>query len=106
MKRTSQTGICLRHCQHTVSHGIHRPDWYQYYWRHKGSIAALPCLYFKAKVRGQYNPWTVHELSDLYRTATQTSAEDSYHSVHIDMKDTSGEKNLYICRCHPTCFDV
>ena len=28
-KRTSQTRICLRHCPHTLSHDIRRPDWAQ-----------------------------------------------------------------------------
>ena len=28
------------------------------------------------------------------------------NSVHIDLRDTSGEKNPFICRYHSPCFDV
>ena len=31
----------------------------------------------------------------------------SFHSIHIDLRDTSGEKNTFcICRYHSSCFDV
>ena len=30
----------------------------------------------------------------------------SFHSIHIDLRDTSGEKNLCVCRYHSACFDV
>ena len=31
----------------------------------------------------------------------------SFHVIHIDLRDTSGEKNTFcICRYHSSCFDV
>ena len=31
----------------------------------------------------------------------------SFHSIHIDLRDTSGQKNTFcICRYHLSCFDV
>ena len=33
--------------------------------------------------------------------------KNSFHSIHIDLRDTSGKKNtLCICRYHSPCFDV
>ena len=33
--------------------------------------------------------------------------KNSFHSIHIDLRDTSGEKNtICICRYHSSCFDV
>ena len=32
--------------------------------------------------------------------------KNSFHSIHIDLRDTSGEKSLCICRYHSSCFDV
>ena len=33
--------------------------------------------------------------------------KNSFHSIHIDLRDTSGEKNTFcICRYHSSCFDV
>ena len=32
--------------------------------------------------------------------------KNSFHSIHIDLRDTSGEKTFCICRYHSSCFDV
>ena len=33
--------------------------------------------------------------------------KNSFHSIHIDLRDTSAEKNTFcICRYHSSCFDV
>ena len=64
-KMTSQARTCLWHFPHTLSPDIHGPDWVQYRWRHKGSIAALLSCYFEAQIWRHYNHWTVHELSDI-----------------------------------------
>ena len=32
--------------------------------------------------------------------------KNSFHSIHIDLRDTSGRKELCICWYHSSCFDV
>ena len=32
--------------------------------------------------------------------------KNSFHSIQIDLRDTSGKKTACICRYHSSCFDV
>ena len=75
-------------------------DWIEYNivrWWHKGSIAALHSFFSKLKAghiitAGQYmNDQTFSNLQ------IRPLLKNSFHSIHIDLRDTSGEKTfLYL----------
>ena len=61
-------------------------------------------LKFKAgdfRTTGQYkNSQTFSELQ------FRPLPKNPFHSIRLDLTDTSGEKHLCICRYHSFCFDV
>ena len=81
---------------HTPSHDIHRPDWVQNRWRHKGSITVLPFFFSKLKsgdiiTTGQYMSYQT--FSNLQ---FRSLLKNSFHSIHIDSRDTSGAKIPFV----------
>ena len=67
------------------------------------------CFPFISKLKGGDNITTGQYMN--YETFSNLQfrplLKNSFHSIHIDLRDTSGEKNtLCICRYHTACFDV
>ena len=69
----------------------------------------LRCFPFISKLKGGDIITTGQYMN--YQTLSNLQfrplLKKSFHSIHIDLRDTSGEKNtLCICRYHSPCFDV
>ena len=69
----------------------------------------LRCFPFISKLKGRDILTTGQYMN--YQTFNNLQfrplLKNSFHSIHIDLKDPSGEKNtLFICRYHSSCFDV
>ena len=69
----------------------------------------LRCFLFILKLKAGYVITTGQYMN--YQTFSNLHfrplLKNSLHSIHIDLRDTSGEKNtLCICRCNSSCFDV
>ena len=90
-KRTSRSRICLRHCTHTLSLDIHGPDWVQYRRRHESSIAALLCFFSKLKFGDIITTGQYMNYQTFSKLQFRPLLKSSFHSVHIDLKDMSGE---------------
>ena len=97
MKRTSRTSICISNCPHTLSHDIQGPDWVQYRWRHEGP-SLLRCFLFSSKLKagdittiGQYINYQTFSKMQF-----RPLLKNSFHSIHIDLRDTSGEKIPFV----------
>ena len=70
-----------------------------YRWWNDGTICALLSFDFKAQCLRLYNCWTVNELSDLWKPTFHTAAQNSFHSNHIDWRDTSSENIPLLSAC-------
>ena len=53
----------------------------------------MRCFFFEAQVWRHYNYWTVHEPNMTFSNLQfRPLLKNSFHSIHIDLRDTSGEK--------------
>ena len=69
----------------------------------------LRCFSFISKLKGGDIITTGQYMN--YQTFSNLQfrplLKNCFHSIHIDLRDTSGEKNTFcICRYHSSCFDV
>ena len=100
MNRTSQTRIYLRHCPHILAHDVDGLDGVQYRGRHENSIAALLSLYSKLKSGDIITTGQHMNYQSFSKLQFRPLLKNSFHSIEIDLRTTSGEKTLCICRYH------
>ena len=97
-QRTSQTIIYLRLCPHTLTHDIEYTDVIEYNIVGDTKAPLLRCFPFVSKLKtgdiittGQYmNYQTFRNLQFRPRLNI------SFHSIHIDLRDTRGEKIPFV----------
>ena len=70
-------------------------------------VPLLRCFPFITKLKagdiittGQYMNYQTFSMLQF-----RPLPKNSFHSFHIDLRDTSGEKTFFICRYHWSCFD-
>ena len=93
-ERTAWTIICLRYCLHPFTHDLHRHCRVQYCSRHRGTFTPLLSIHIKSGdiiTTGQYMIYQTYSNLQFRRLL-----KNSFHSIHIDLRDTSGEKIPFV----------
>ena len=87
---------CLRHCPHTLSHDIQDLTEYNIVAHTKNSL--LRCFFFTSKLKSRDIVTTGEYMN--YQTFCNMQfrpvLKNSFHRIHIDLRDTSGEKIPFV----------
>ena len=91
-----ESQFCLGHCSYPFANDLQRSSRVQHCWGHKDSLATM--LSFISRLRGGDIITTGQYMN--YQTFTNLQfrplLKDSFHSIHIDLRDTSGEKIPFV----------
>ena len=79
-----------------VSHDIHEPYSKKYLGRHEGPVAPLFPFYFKTRGQDIITTGEYMNYQTFSNLQFKPLLEKSFHSIHIDLRDTSGEKISFV----------